>query len=95
MNIAVIRSLCPTTDDLWLRMIGIKGGYNVVKVDAYSKDWFKISGTQKNSLDKINNGENNENDKSMKRLVEFYGIDIGILESRGKETEVLASNRRS
>lgn len=76
IDVSIIRKLCPTTDDLWLKVIGIKRGYKAIKVDANSKEWFTILNSQDNSLVSVNVSEN-VNDESLRRLIDYYEIDIG------------------
>lgn len=74
----VIRELCPTTDDLWLKILGVKNGYKVVKVDADSKEWFTLLKSQNNALTSTNVGEK-VNDISIQRLVAYYKIDYKVM----------------
>ena len=74
-DVETIRKLCPTADDLWLKVIGIKNRYKAVKVDANSKEWFTIVSSQKKALMKTNVGMN-MNDVSMKNLKEYYKIEL-------------------
>lgn len=69
----VIRKLCPTTDDLWLKTLGVIKGYKVAKVRENSKEWFTLKNTQKNSLMNKNVAEN-MNDQSLLKLFQFYNI---------------------
>lgn len=71
----IIRELCPTADDLWLKVLGIKNGYKAVKVDMNSKEWFTIVSSQKKTLMKANVGMN-LNDSSMKNLQEYYKFQL-------------------
>lgn len=74
-DIEVIRMLCPTADDLWLKVIGLKKGYLTVKVDRYSKEWFTIKSSQKEALMNANISEN-KNDIAMHNLLDYYGVDL-------------------
>lgn len=69
----LIKRLCPTTDDLWLKVIGMKNGYKVVKVKCNSKEWFTIKSSQRHSLMHENIGMNT-NDKSMNKLINHYHL---------------------
>lgn len=73
-----IRELCPTADDLWLKAIGLKKHCNVIKVNTNSKEWFTLKNSQNNTLMKENVGQN-LNDVAMKKLVEFYQLDVNNL----------------
>ena len=75
----IIQKLCPTADDLWLKAIGLKNGYDAVKVIPDSKEWFTILTTQTNSLMSSNVGEK-MNDVSMKNLIEYYKIELSNTE---------------
>lgn len=74
-DIHLINQICPTADDLWLKAIGMVNNYKVVKVNANSKEWFTIKSTQKEKL-MTENIEQNGNDISMKKLMEYYQIPI-------------------
>lgn len=80
-NFEDIKKLCPTTDDLWLKAIGLANGYRAVKVDSNSKEWFTIADSQKQKLTS-ENVDTGENDRSMKRLMEFYKLSADKI-SRG------------
>lgn len=71
-----IKCICPTADDLWLRVIGIKNKYAVVKVYTNSKEWFTIKDSQKKSLFSINTQGEELNDKALKNLIDYFGIDL-------------------
>ncbi len=75
LNINDIERLCPTTDDVWLKVMEIKKNIKVVKVDTYSKEWFSINNTQKTGLIHYNRKQD-VNGKNFKKLMEFYKIDI-------------------
>ena len=71
-----IKRICPTADDLWLRIIGIKKGYKVVKVYKNSKEWFTLKNSQNESLFSINTQGEFLNDKALKNLIDYYEVDL-------------------
>ncbi|WP_066717472.1 hypothetical protein [Clostridium sp. Marseille-P299] len=75
-NDTMIMKLAPTTDDIWLKVIGIINNYSVVKVDKNSKEWFTIKGTQRISLKSYNVDTTNANDEALKKFFEYYGLDF-------------------
>lgn len=72
----VIKHLAPTTDDIWLKVIGIIKSISVVKVNTNSKEWFTVYGSQKSSLRSINVDESNANDLALIKLAEYYNLDL-------------------
>ncbi len=77
-NFNIIKEICPTTDDLWLKVVGLTKGYKAVKVDENSKEWYTLKSSQKDSLMKSNVGES-INDTSLKNLFKYYDFDINVL----------------
>lgn len=75
LDIDNIQRMCPTTDDVWLKVMELKKNVKVVKVDSYSKEWFCVSKTQKTGLIHYNRTQD-VNGKKFKELLEFYKIDI-------------------
>lgn len=77
-NNEVIMKICPTTDDLWLKAIGLIKGKKVVKVNKNSKEWFTVKSTQKVALvnENVNDSSISKNDKAMKNLMDYYNIDL-------------------
>lgn len=75
-NFEIIKKMCPTTDDLWLKMLGLVNDYKVVKVNENSKEWFTIRQSQKIKLTSENVDNDNKNDIAMKKLMEYYGINF-------------------
>lgn len=71
----LIKKLCPTADDLWLKAIGLHNGYEAVKVYPNSKEWFTIKSSQKESLMKTNVGEN-KNDVSIRNLETYFDLKL-------------------
>ena len=69
----LITSICPTADDLWLKVIGFKKKIKVVKVAEDSKEWFTIRNSQEERLTDYNVGQN-KNDDEFKELVNYYKI---------------------
>ena len=65
--------LAPTADDLWLKAIELKNGYDVIKVDSTSYEWFETKNSQNTALRRINKGKN-MNDEAMKNLYSYYNL---------------------
>lgn len=78
-NFEIIKTLCYTTDDIWLKAISLLKKIKVIKVDEYSKEWFGISNTQQHNLTKDNIG-NNINDIALNNLINYYNIDFASYE---------------
>lgn len=70
----LIKKIAPTTDDLWLKVIGLKKGIPAVKVDRYSKEFFTVLGTQKQRLVAENVETDNKNDIAFTNLLEHYQV---------------------
>ena len=69
-----ILSMCPTSDDIWLKSIALKKEIPAVKVYRNSKEWFTVKSSQRTSLMSVNtvsrqNGLT-ENDHAIKNLIE-------------------------
>lgn len=75
-NYEEIKNLAPTTDDIWLRVVGLTKQIKVVKVFENSKEWFTVKGSQASSLVKHNVEQTNANDTALRNLMEYYGIGI-------------------
>jgi len=69
----LIKKLALTADDLWNKIMEIKVGVRVYKVNKSSKALFVIIGTQKKSLGQINNGQK-KNDEIIRSLCGYYKI---------------------
>ncbi|MHB8131571.1 MAG: glycosyltransferase family A protein [Mobilitalea sp.] len=76
-NYDLIRKLCPTADDLWLKTLSLLKNIEVVKVDQYSKEWFTICDSQKESLMNIN-VTCDENDIAFQNLIQYYGLTFDL-----------------
>lgn len=74
-NFTEIKELCPTADDLWLKVLGIINGYKAVKVYSNSKEWFTIASSQAQTLMRTNVGDN-MNDISICNLQNYYKIKL-------------------
>lgn len=70
----IFMKLAPTADDLWLKAIEIKNGYDVVKVREYSYYWFETKNSQRVSLKNINIHGDNLNDTAIKNLKKYYKL---------------------
>ncbi len=67
----LIWKLCPTADDLWLKAMAFLNGTKVVRCDEIAFRYIEIIASQKEALDKINNGEK-QNDAAIKRIVQYF-----------------------
>lgn len=71
-----IKELCPTADDLWLKVIGLRKGVKAVKVNPNSKEWFTIKKTQDVALMHINTEEKALNDVAINNLLNYYNLSV-------------------
>lgn len=76
----VIRKLCPTADDLWLKVLGAVKGIRTVKVRENTIEWFTVRDSQKVSLMSVNTREKMENDIAMRNLMEYYRVDQSMMD---------------
>ena len=74
-DIALIKSICPHADDLWMRIQTLLLNKTVVTNDKYNKDPITIKNSQIENLVKIN-VKSGGNDIQMKALLDFYNIKI-------------------
>ena len=81
-DIDSIKDICPTADDLWLKVLGLSNDYKVVKVNSNSKEWFTILNSQRKRL-VDENVDTGANDTSIKRLMEYYKISVGKIKREG------------
>ncbi len=72
-NKDIFMTLCPTQDDLWLKVMAFKKNTKVVKVEKYSRNFIEIDGTQNNALWK-DNALNGLNDVGFIKLLDEYKI---------------------
>jgi hypothetical protein len=72
-DIAKIRELCPTTDDVWLNWMVRLNGYAVRKVSGWIR-FYEWPGSQGVALQNSNRGQNGGNDAQIANLVRAYGI---------------------
>lgn len=70
----IIRKLCPTADDLWLKAIGMQKKIPAVKAAPNSKEWFTIRHTQNQNLMQENVGDEGKNDVALKALLQHFGV---------------------
>jgi hypothetical protein len=71
----VFMEICKNADDLWLKIMALRSGTKVVKVNKYSKTMMEIPNSQNISLmsDNVINGKN---DIQLARVLEYCDIDI-------------------
>lgn len=74
----IIRLICPTADDLWLKIIELKKGTRIVKVKENSTEWFTIIDSQNEVLTKVN-VLNGQNDILLENLINYYHIDTSTM----------------
>ncbi len=72
----IFLKLAPTADDLWLKAFGLKNGYDVVKVNEFSKIWFDTKNSQKTALKNINTKESKMNDIALNNLFKDYNLSV-------------------
>ena len=81
-NINLFLDICPTADDIWLKIMETLNGVNIHKIHLYTKENFIIGNTQAIALSKQNvNG--GRNDKLLDNCIRHYGITSAML---GKNT---------
>lgn len=69
--------LCPTADDIWLRIMEAMNGVNVYKLNKYTRETFTLLGTQEVALVNTNVGQG-RNDILLRRCQEYYGFDANL-----------------
>lgn len=74
-NLDNIKRLCLGADDIWLKFMQVLSNTPVVWVKSRHVHPVIILGTQKITLDK-SNGQKNENDLWVKKMEDFYGIQL-------------------
>lgn len=74
-NKVLFKALCYHADDLWLKVMSIKKGTNVVTNNRYNKDFVTVGKTQKQKL-VSHNVINGGNDRQLKNVLNYYRIDI-------------------
>lgn len=77
-DLNLIRNMCLSTDDLWLKFTEIRLEIKVFKVDKYSKIPITIRDSQKIALTKVNNGKG-KNDIAILKLCDYYHFDWSLL----------------
>lgn len=82
-DIEKIRLLCPTTDDLWLKAMGVINGFSVVKVLPNSREWFTVRGSQSTNLMSANVATSKSlNDEAWKNLENEFSLSEKIIAYR-------------
>lgn len=74
-NKDIFMRICPTADDLWLKVMEIIYEVKVTKLSKYTKECVIISKTQKIALSD-DNVINKKNDIMMKQLINEFSLDI-------------------
>ena len=76
IDINIIKKLSPTSDDLWLKVIGLLKNKKAIKVNENSIEWFTVKSSQKISLKNVNASNGNNNDIAFNNLINYYSIDF-------------------
>lgn len=84
-----IMKLCPTADDMWLKIVGAQKKIPAVKVSTNSKEWFTIRNSQRQCLMSVNTAGRMRNDEALQNLMEYYHVTAEMLggtstEQKGK-----------
>lgn len=84
-----IMELCPTADDMWLKIVGAQKRIPAVKVSTNSKEWFTIRNSQRQCLMSVNTAGRMRNDEALQNLMEYYHVTAEMLggtstEQKGK-----------
>ena len=82
----IFLNIAPTADDLWLKAIELKNGYDVMKVNSKSYEWFETRNSQNTALRIINNGKK-VNDITMKNLLQFYNLKQYLVKDSNSDNE--------
>ena len=80
-NSDLFLKLCPTADDIWLKIMEALEGTKVVKLKKYTRETFTFSGTQDIALAKINVGQG-RNDVLLKQCQEYYKFSGELLNQK-------------
>ena len=88
-NSEKILNLCPTADDMWLKIVGAQKRIPAVKVSTNSKEWFTIRNSQRQCLMSVNTAGRMLNDEALQNLMEYYHVTAEMLggtstEQKGK-----------
>lgn len=73
LNIDMFMTLCPTTDDLWFKVMTLLKGKKCIK-GVGMNNYLELDLTNEYGLNKLNNGAININDINLKKLFDKYGI---------------------
>ena len=84
-----IMELCPTADDMWLKIVGAQKRIPAVKVSTNSKEWFTIRNSQRQCLMSVNTAGRMRNDEALQNLMGYYHVTAEMLggtstEQKGK-----------
>lgn len=71
--------LCPTADDMWLKIVGAQKRIPAVKVSTNSKEWFTIRNSQRQCLMSVNTAGRMRNDEALQNLMEYYHVTAEML----------------
>jgi hypothetical protein len=73
-NRDVFRRICPTADDVWLKVMSLLNNVPCQKVRPFSTDWPLVRGTQHKTLS-TGNVENGQNDVQLRAVFDHYELD--------------------
>lgn len=77
INPEVFLKLCPTADDIWLKVMESLKKTQVIKLYKYTRESFIVSSTQSVALSKQNVDEG-RNDRLLNNLIEHYDFDANL-----------------
>lgn len=77
INVELFTKLCPTADDIWLKIMESLNHVPVVKLCKYSKQPFVMSNTQTIALSKTNVNEG-RNDVLLRQCMQYYNINSDL-----------------
>lgn len=78
---STIHDLAPSSDDLWLKFVGLKKCIRAVKVLTNNVEWFFVLGSQDSALTNENVIHGNGNDLAVERLSEYFGINMEMIDN--------------
>lgn len=89
-NRAVFQKICPTADDVWLKVMSLLNWVNCQKVRPFSTEWPLVRGTQCKTLS-AQNVESSQNDVQLRAVLEHYDLTFRL---RTADLPLLSRHRR-
>ena len=77
-------TIAPSVDDMWLKCLELKNKYKVCQIVSNYQGWIAVKGTKKTALYNTNVGEN-KNDIYLRKLLDYYNLDINLYLKKGSE----------